>query len=228
MRCVLQVITRRPIGFRLRTAAAIAWALTSLSFAYLIPSLFAHQLAGALDEFAALTQHVEHALGMEKRRFHEATACTEWYYKRQSRKPRSPAVEPISWISPVPTDAPVSLSPAEDCPRLYPKGLEEARRAFSHSQASLSLGLTFYELALVADRDDDRTYSSAELGDLLDAMILPSVAAQLDAASALKSKFDLWLKDRNLEQIMIGMGRLYDHGYRLTAADRAALDRVMR
>ncbi|GKS56907.1 hypothetical protein YTPLAS18_04340 [Nitrospira sp.] len=177
-----------------------------------------------------MTQHVEQALGVEKRRFHEATACTEWYYKRQPRKPESPTVEPISWSSTVAgsTEGLMSLSPADDCPRLYPNGLEEARQAFSHSQASLSLGLTFYELALVADRDDDRAYSSAELGDLLDAMILPSVAAQLDAASALKTKFDVWLKDRNLEQIMIGMGRLYDHGYRLTEADRAALDRVMR
>lgn len=190
----------------------------------------ANPIAARPNEFLLLTQHVEVMLTQEKRQFYVSTTCTEWFYKLQQRKPVPPAVEPIRWRpSTTGSDARGgALSPSDDCPRLFPNGLEQARRAFSGSQAALSLGLTFYEFALVAYRDDDQFYSGAELADLLDAMILPSVTAQMDAATALKATFDTWLSDRNLEQIMNSMGRLYDHGYRLTQADRTALDRVMQ
>ncbi len=187
-------------------------------------------LAAQSNEFVVLTQHVERKVGEEKRRFGIASACTEWFYKRHQHKPPPSPVEPIRWQRRVagPSGSNPDFSLAGDCPRLYPNGLEDARQAFSSSQAALSLGLTFYEFALVADGDDDRIYSSAELADLLDAMILPSVAAQLDTGAVLKSTFDTWLTDRNLEQIMNGMNRLYDQGYRLTQSDRAELDRVMQ
>ena len=215
---------------RRRCWSIVAAGVCSLLGTWPSAILHAHPIANRPNEFPALTQHVQQALGAEKRRFHDATTCTEWFYKGQPGKPAAPSSEPISWRRPARASgtSPRPHSLPEDCPQLYPNGLEEARQAFSHAQAALSLGLTFYQLALVADRDDDGAYNSAELDDLLAAMALPSVAAQLDAADALKTRFDIWLNDRNLEQIMTGMGRLYDSGYRLSQADRAELDRVTR
>ncbi len=182
------------------------------------------------DEFAALTRHVEHAVAEEKRRFGIASACTEWLYKRERHKAPALPVEPIRWrpVATPPPETPSEFHPATECPRRYPGGVEDARRDFSHSQAALSIVLTFYELALVADGDDDAAYNTAELGDLIEAMVLPSVTAQLDTGAVLKATFDRWLGERNLEQIMNAMTRLYDQGYRLSAADRRQLDQVMQ
>lgn len=181
------------------------------------------------DVFSALTQHVANRVDEEKGRFHLASFCTDWYYKQLRKKPVPAPVEPISWSRrpsrlPRPMAAPPDPS---ECARRYPKGLEDARLEYAQSQTSLSLSLTFYELALVADGDDDQAYNSQELADLLEALVLPAVAAQLDAGAALKTKFDTWYGERDLEQIMNGMGRLYDQGYRLSAADRVSLNRVM-
>ena len=43
---------------------------------------------------------------------------------------------------------------------------------FAKTQALLSVSLTFYEFALVADRNDDATYSPTELQDLLRSLTL--------------------------------------------------------
>ncbi len=185
--------------------------------------------AGRADEFFTLTQHVAKRVAEEKGRFHVASFCTDWYYKELRKKPAPSPVEPISWSTQSsPLLRPMAAAPdPSECARRYPKGLEDARLEYAQAQTSLSLSLTFYELALVADGDDDQTYNSQELADLLEALVLPAVAAQLDAGAALKAKFDTWYGNRDLEQIMNGMGRLYDHGYRLSAADRASLNRVM-
>lgn len=181
------------------------------------------------DVFSALTQHVAKRVDEEKGRFHIASYCTDWYYQQLRKKPAPSPVEPISWSErPPPLLRPMTAAPdASECARRYPKGLEDARLEYAQAQTSLSLSLTFYELALVADGDDDLAYNSQELADLLEALVLPAVAAQLDAGAALKAKFDTWYGERDLEQIMNGMGRLYDHGYRLSAADRTSLNRVM-
>ncbi len=199
--------------------------------AILLANAFAAEglATGRADEFSALTQHVAKRVAEEKGRFHVASFCTDWYYKQLRKKPPPSPVEPISWSglsSRLPRLIAAPPDPS-DCARRYPKGLEDARLEYAQAQTSLSLSLTFYELALVADGDDDQAYNSQELADLLEALVLPAVAAQLDAAAALKAKFDTWYGDRDLEQIMNGMGRLYDHGYRLSAADRASLNRVM-
>jgi hypothetical protein len=47
-------------------------------------------------------------------------------------------------------------------------------------------------------------------------------------AGALTDRFDTWYRARNLESLMNSMGRLYERGYRVTPADRAELDRVMK
>jgi hypothetical protein len=94
----------------------------------------------------------------------------------------------------------------------------------------LSVSLTFYEFALVGDRDDDSRYSREELGDLFQSLALnydPSHSASTQAAT-LADRFDTWYRSRNLESVMNGMGLLYDKGYRVTPADQAELDRVTK
>ena len=47
-------------------------------------------------------------------------------------------------------------------------------------------------------------------------------------ADALTDRFNSWYRARNLESLMNSMGHLYERGYRVTPADRAELDRVMK
>jgi hypothetical protein len=46
--------------------------------------------------------------------------------------------------------------------------------------------------------------------------------------ATLTARFDQWYRARNLEEVMSGMSMLYEQGYRVTAHDRAELDRVMK
>ena len=102
------------------------------------------------------------------------------------------------------------------------------RQDFHRTQTSLSVSLTFYEFALVGDRDDDARYSGEELGDLFQSLALTydPTHSVITHAAALTDRFDAWYQSRNLESLMNGMGQLYDKGYRVTPADRAELDRV--
>ena len=58
---------------------------------------------------------------------------------------------------------------AADCAKRYPNGLEAAREAFGETQQRLSFSLTFFQMALVSDGDDDHAYSTQEMQDVLDA-----------------------------------------------------------
>ena len=118
----------------------------------------------------------------------------------------------------------------DECHRQYPGGMDEVREDFAKTQTFLSLSLTFYEFALVGDRDDDGLYSAGELQDLFHVLALPYDAAHSPTvhAEALTSRFDNWYRAHNLDSLMKSMGRLYERGYRVTPADRAELDRVMK
>lgn len=171
---------------------------------------------GAFDQ---VTAHVRRQIASDKLFFAEADRCTNWFYRRHRPQP-PPAATGISW----------RLSDEEErCRTKYPKGLEEARADFSKTQAALSLSLTFFELVLVGDRNDDHRYSPAELTDLLAALApfptpLPSPEAQ---AAALVAQFDTIHGSGDLELIMRSLTTLFDKGYRFTAQDQAALQRVM-
>ncbi|MFO0774789.1 MAG: hypothetical protein U0172_09005 [Nitrospiraceae bacterium] len=192
-----------------------------------------------VNEFPALMQHVEQTVASEKQRFGVASACTQWFYDALRKKPTPPTTEGVAWRptrphipSPDTVDRPIvriteSFTPETDCPRRFPTGLEAARLAYGRSQTSLSIALTFYQLALLADGDDDQAYSSAELGDFIEALALPSVTASMDAGAALRTLFDRWVDARDLEPIMQAMSALHDQGYRLTPADRTQLNQVM-
>jgi hypothetical protein len=202
---------------------SLAMSLGILSLA--VPS------ARAEDVFALFTQHIRRQVTIDKQAFAIASTCIQWFYRREQQKPPRPPVQKAAWqrgAQPEADRIDRAFSTA-DCESRYPGGLGSVREDFSRTQSSLSLSLTFYEFALVGDRDDDGHYSATELQDVLQALKLafdPSSTAAAHAA-ALTATFDTLYKAGGMEGLMAGMGLLYESGYRLTASDQAALNRVM-
>ncbi len=187
----------------------------------ILPSYtFAAELS---DVFSALTGYVARQVASDKVVFVGAQRCTEWFYKQLKQKPPPPQAHTIAFV-PIQSDSqPDSTS---ECRTRYPEGLESARHAFSQAQSALSISLTFYELALVGDRDDNHRYSDDELRDLLESFKLPfrEILPPTAHVDALTAQFDLARKGNTLEAVMASMGLLYDKGYRLTTGDRTALN----
>jgi len=209
-----------PYSLWVRRFVASSVVFLAITSVIIIPT----QAAPAPDDsvFPRFSGHIIRHVQRDKEAFALASTCLSWFYKGTKRPP--PAVESIHWH-------PSAFSqPEKDCPEIYPKGMDAARDDFAKTQAQLSVGLTVYELALVADRNDDHTYNAAELRDLFSSLSLkfdPSDPTQTPA-TALTERFDRWYQVRNLEEVMKSMGLLYDRGYRVTAGDRADLDRVMK
>jgi len=181
--------------------------------------------AESLDNtvFPIFTGHIARQMGLDKQAFAQASTCLSWFYKA-SKKPAPPAAERIIW-------RPAAASQLEnDCPRQYPGGMEAARDDFAKTQTLLSVCLTVYEFALVADHDDDQAYSITELQDLFHSLSLAYQAADSPQSSAetLTTRFDRWYGSRTLDEVMQGMSTLYERGYRVTPRDKAELDRVMQ
>lgn len=180
--------------------------------------------AKALDStiFPQFAKHIVHQVHRDKEAFAKASTCLSWFYKASKTPPQ--AAHGINW-------QPIALpQPEKDCPRQYPKGMEAARDDFARTQTLLSVSLTIYEFALVADHNDDHAYNAAELQDLFSSL---SLKLDMDNAAesplaTLKERFDYWYRIRNLDDVMKGMSILYERGYRVTAGDRADLDRVMK
>lgn len=181
-------------------------------------------ISGPGDVYLQFTRHIQHQIEHDKQAFSRASGCTKWFYKQEKKPAPSPPVQRIAWI-------PASSAPIEDeCRRQYPGGMDAVREDFAKTQTFLSLSLTFYEFALVGDRDDDGLYSAGELQDMFHVLTLSYDAARPPTlqAEALNGRFDTWYRARNLESLMTSMGRLYERGYRVTPVDRAELDRVMK
>ena len=171
--------------------------------------------------FQQFTQHIGRQIHKDKQAFAQASACVSWFY--QLKKTPPPTVQGIGW-------KPTSSSQLEvDCLRNYPSGMDDARNDLAKTQALLSVSLTFYEFALVADRNDDAIYSPVELQDLLRSLTLSYHDAEptLKQVTALTERFDSWYRNRNMDALMHGMSDLYERGYRVTPSDRVELDRVM-
>ena len=181
--------------------------------------------AEAPDPFSALTAYVAQQIQSDKIVFVGAQRCTEWFYQQLKPKPPRSQAHTIAFSS-IESDTPSDS--ASECRTRYPAGLESARQAFSQAQSALSISLTFYELVLVGDRDDNHRYSESELKDLLESFKLPFHEALPATAhvDVLTAQFDLARKDNTLEAVMISMGLLYEKGYRLTTADRTALNNL--
>jgi hypothetical protein len=107
--------------------------------------------------------------------------------------------------------------------------MDDARHDLAKTQALLSVSLTFYEFALVADRDDDAVYSPIELQDMLRSLTLSQHDEEPTERqiTALTERFDSWYHSRNMDALMQGMSDLYERGYRVTPSDRVELNRVM-
>ncbi|MEO6308320.1 MAG: hypothetical protein ABIP43_10595, partial [Nitrospiraceae bacterium] len=114
--------------------------------------------------FQQFTQHIGRQIHKDKQAFAQANTCVSWFYKAAKTPP--PTVQGIGWN-------PTSSSQLQaDCRHYYPRGMNEARSDLAKTQALLSVSLTFYEFALVADRNDDAIYSPVELQDLLRSLAL--------------------------------------------------------
>lgn len=185
--------------------------------------------------FSAFTTYIGRQVQSDKEKFARADGCTQWFYQQQRKKPAKPPAMGVSLPSGRSTrstswDWPVSRGPAptSECQTRYPGGLDAAREDFSRTQSSLALSLTFYEFALVGDGNDDGTYSSAEIKDILESFGLSFHPWEAPAThlTLLNAQFDAVRKAGGLEILMGSMGVLYDRGYRFTTPDRAAMDRV--
>jgi hypothetical protein len=194
-----------------------------------LPSLAAMAISSdSVDVFAQFTQHIRRQADTDKREFARASQCMNLFYHRERQKPAPPAVQGISWPTPVATSE-ATIPSTRDCDARYPGGLDAVRKDFQRTQTSLSVTLTFYEFALVGDGDDNGVYSARELHDILTALDLATDVppSANEPVRALTGSFDAMHHSRSLESLMKGMSKLYDQGYRFSAADKANLDRVM-
>ncbi|HEY6288425.1 MAG TPA: hypothetical protein VIW48_03180 [Nitrospiraceae bacterium] len=188
----------------------------------LMCALFPGDLLGREDTiFQQFTHHIGRQIHKDKQAFSQANSCVSWFYKLKKTPP--PAVQGISW------NATPSSQPEVDCLRNYPSGMDDARADFAKTQSLLSVSLTFYQFALVADRNDDAIYSPTELQDLFRSLSLPYHGGDPTPkpVTALTERFDSWYRSRNMDALMQGMSDLYERGYRVTPSDRVELDRVM-
>jgi len=180
-----------------------------------------------MDVFQGFTGHIERQIKQDKQYFVDAQTCTEWFYKQQ-RKPDQPKAEGVTFSNRRPDIYPAIQT--SDCPARYPGGLNAAREDFSSTQSALSLSLTFYQFALVGDRDDDGRYNAAELQDMLASFGLSYDRSHPASAhmTALTTTFDGLHKTGGLERLMTSIGSLYDKGYRMTPQDRTTLDQITK
>jgi hypothetical protein len=202
-------------------------AISAATFVLFLSALTDRELQAAIvvdnGVFPTFAGHITKQVDIDKEAFAYASACLSWFYKGSKKAP--PSAQGIAWRLPVRL-----LEPERDCPREYPGGMETARDDFAKKQALLSVSLTVYEFALVADHNDDSQYNSAELRDLFHSLSLAydAAAPPRAAGATLTARFDQWYRTRNLEEVMQGMSTLYERGYRMTTHDRAELDRVMK
>jgi hypothetical protein len=208
-----RLLIQRPEAHLLATGVF----LTVLMFA-LFPADSSGQENAIFQQF---TQHIGRQIQKDKQAFAQANNCVSWFYKAKKTPP--PAMQGISW------NATPSSQPEADCLRDYPGGMDEARDDFAKKQSLLSVSLTFYEFALVADRNDDAIYSQAEIQDLFRSLSLSyhDVGPTPEQVAALTERFDSWYHRLNMDALMQGMSELYERGYRVTPSDRVELDRVM-
>ena len=212
MFCHPAIIRRREVS---RSATGILLTL-------LMCSLFQDDsLGGDNAIFQQFTQHIGRQIHKDKQAFAHANSCVLWFYKLKTMP--SSTAQGIAW-NPTP-----SSQVEMDCRRSYPRGLDDARADLAKTQTVLSVSLTFYQFALVADRNDDAIYSPAELHDLFRSLSLSYYDEDPTPkqVTALTDRFDSLYRKRNMDALMQGMSDLHERGYRVTPSDRVELDRVM-
>ena len=173
------------------------------------------------DVFQSFTHHISVQIEKDKQAFAQADVCTAWFYKRMGKKPPPPAkVEKIHYV-------PISQpDPSVDCAKRYPNGLEAVREAFGATQQRLSFSLTFFQMALISDGDDDHAYSTEEMQDVLDAFDRNYQSGQSvdQYVGQLIGLFERNRPEIQFPILMAGMQTLMNKGYRFTKADQTALN----
>jgi hypothetical protein len=172
--------------------------------------------------FQGFTQHIGAQIGKDKLEFSIADTCTVWFYKHMNQKPMAES-ERVRFLPLGETE------PDLDCANRYPDGLEQARQAFGHTQQLLSLSLTFFQMALVGDGDDNQEYSLNELHDMLESFGLPFYNGQPSRHYMinLTGIFDKMRGEVQFQHLMTAMQVLMNKGYRFTDADQTALNQEL-
>jgi len=206
----------RPSGI-LRLGQGLLWCLV-------VVLLFAPGSLASVgnDVFQGFLHHIAQQIAKDKVDFAVAESCTSWFYEQLQKPPAfRPDVQHLS--SSVADKDPDSHA----CASRY-LGINEARQAFAQSQSTLSLSLTFYQLALVADRDDDGRYNARELSDILDSLNVALLHGEhpLELLTKLNGKFDDVRETIEFTILTDSMQALYSKGYRFTHADQTAMNRV--
>lgn len=182
------------------------------------------QASPGTEVFQGFTQHISEQIGKDKQAFAEADTCTAWFYKKMGKKPPPAAkAEKIHFV-------PIAQSDADaDCAKRYPNGLEAARAAFGQTQQRLSFSLTFFQMALVSDGDDDHAYSTQEMQDVLAAFdrTYRSGHSVDQYVSQLIGLFERNRPEVQFPVLMGSMQTLMDKGYRFTKADQTALNQEL-
>ena len=182
-------------------------------------SLLAAMTAGVFGEF---TNHISEQIMKDKVDFAVSENCAAWHYKQLKQKRIPPDVEKISF-------RPIAKDPESNpCPSEYGEGINGARSAFAQSQSSLSLSLTFYQFALVGDRNDNGEYDATELRDVLESMGVSFSEHEqaFQYLAKLNGRFDAVRQTIEFSVLTDGLQALYAKGYRLTPVDQDALNQV--
>ncbi len=179
--------------------------------------------AATVGVFGGFTNHISKQIQKDKVEFAAAENCTVWHYEKMKKKPiLRPEVEQVSFY---PIDQDKEQSP---CPMEYSDDIKGARAAFAQTQSSLSLSLTFYQFALVGDRNDDGEYDAIELQDVSESLGVSFLQEEepFQHLAKLKGKFDVVRETVEFSVLTDGMQALFTKGYRLTPVDQDALNRV--
>ena len=89
----------------------------------------------------------------------------------------------------------------------------------------MSVSLTFYQFALLADKNDDEEYDAVELEDVLESVgVVFRVNEQ--HLPQLTQKFDSVRQTTQIEVLTDGMQQLFQKGYRLTEFDQGQMNRI--
>ncbi len=176
------------------------------------------------DLFQGFLQHVHAQIIKDKQEFSLADTCTAWFYKQQQHSKPKTGAQKVGLILDQPTDS------SHECVRRYPGGLEAAREGFGKAQQELSLSLTFYQMVLVGDGDDNREYNLQETRDVVESLGLPFFSHQpvTEYITHLTGLFDRMRADVQFKGLMDGMQSLMDKGYRFTAADQEGLNEELK
>lgn len=171
--------------------------------------------------FRAFTDHISNQVTKDVYEFSEAQKCTEWFYKKLRKPPYvKPEVEKTTLRS-------IGDQDEKDhpCATLFPNGIEGARERFSYTQSTLSLSLTFYQFALLGDKNDDEEYDARELADVLES-VGEVYRVNEPHLPRLTERFDAVRKAFQFEVLTDGMKQLFEKGYRLTEFDQGQMNRL--